>query len=305
MILIDYYQLAITEMLTLGQQKVTEPLLRHLILNDILSLKKRFGGRFGKILIVSDTNQTKSWRREYFPYYKAARHKARAEDAAREKDPFDWNEFFVSVNKIYNEIANYTPFLSMMIPGAEGDDIIAVVTQILSEPEFGTEPEPVLIISTDGDFIQLHRWQNVKQFSKIKNKMITSDSVKGKKVDLIEHIIYGDATDGIPNIFSPNDVYVNENSFSTRMSIKRKQQVLDYLKNEEEFSKNDPLLYERWIRNKTLIDLSMIPVELVKRIENEFNLINGKKIEIGGHDVLTYLMMNRCKNLIERVEEFF
>lgn len=299
MILVDYYQIAISSMLTIGQQKVTESLLRHVILNDILSIKKQFGNKFGKLIIVSDTNQVKSWRREYFPHYKAGRQKARTEDS------FDWNEFFNIVRKIYDELENNTPLYTIMVPRAEGDDVIAVITQVLSEPEFGIEPEPVLIISTDGDFIQLHRWPNVKQFSKIQNKMITADSTKNKKVNLVEHIIYGDATDGIPNVFSSNDAYVNENSSPVRMSVKRKQQVLEYLKNEKEFAEKEPLLYERWIRNKTLIDLSMIPADLVEQIINKFNLVINTPINIGGHIVLTYLMQNRCKNLIERIEDFF
>jgi len=63
----------------------------------------------------------------------------------------------------------------------------------------------VLISSGDKDFQQLQKYPGVAQFSAVKDEMIKCDDPRRF---LVEHIIKGDTSDGIPNIRSPKDVFI-------------------------------------------------------------------------------------------------
>ena len=83
------------------------------------------------------------------------------------------------------------------VPHAEGDDVIAVLAKNIQEKS--------IIISSDKDFSQLHKYKHIKQYSPIQKKMLTtSDPYKYLK----EHIIRGDKGDGVPNILSADDCIV-------------------------------------------------------------------------------------------------
>jgi hypothetical protein len=53
-------------------------------------------------------------------------------------------------------------------------------------------------------------------------------------------------------------------------------------------------------RNKSIIDLSSIPVDLENNILKEFEKpINGSKTK-----VMSYMIQNKLKNLMENIEDF-
>ena len=61
-----------------------------------------------------------------------------------------------------------------------------------------------MIISGDKDFIQLQKYSNVSQYSPILKK-----HVNGKENDYIRvHILKGDTSDGMINVLSNDDVFV-------------------------------------------------------------------------------------------------
>ena len=64
----------------------------------------------------------------------------------------------------------------------------------------------VMILSGDKDFIQLQKYPNVKQYSPITKKMIN-----GMNPDdyLKEHVLKGDTSDGVPNVLSPDNTFVD------------------------------------------------------------------------------------------------
>ncbi len=82
MIILDYNQIALSNIIA---QKLApeEDLIRHMILNSIRMYNQKFKKDYGDIVIASDGAM--SWRRTYFPNYKASRRKNREESAV------DWN----------------------------------------------------------------------------------------------------------------------------------------------------------------------------------------------------------------------
>jgi hypothetical protein len=72
--------------------------------------------------------------------------------------------------------------------------------------------ENILIISSDGDFLQLqmynsHSQYTVKQYNPTQKKFLISEN---PLEELKQKIITGDKGDGIPNILSPSDTFVRE-----------------------------------------------------------------------------------------------
>ena len=107
--------------------------------------------------------QITTWRRDYFPLYKANRKKA------READDKDWGLIFDTLHKVKMEIKENFPYRYMYVENCEADDVSTVLTQHAYILDTG---KPTLIVSGDKDFQQLQRYDNVKQWSPNLNKFI-------------------------------------------------------------------------------------------------------------------------------------
>jgi len=232
------------------------------------------------MVICADGMNT--WRKEYFPQYKAHRKKARSEST------MDWNEIFRVLNLVRDEIKENLPYKVLHMEGCEADDIIGALT--LNTEEFGNH-EPVMIISSDKDFIQLQKFNHVKQFSPIQKKMVVD---KTPRKYLFEHICRGDKGDGIPNILSSDSCLVE----GIKQSPLRQTLIDTWI---EDPSIMPDEIKRNFQRNTTLIDLTKIPEDIYNTIVNEFN---GQKVPMK-MKVLNYLIKKRCNNLIESVEEFY
>jgi hypothetical protein len=136
-----------------------------------------------------------SWRREFFPQYKAMR------KSGREASSVNWSEVFEIFNQLKNEIKENFPYRVIHVDTAEADDVIG--TLVLRKREEG---EKTLIISSDKDFIQLQREKNVYQYSPTTKKFL--NGVDPQEY-LKEHILRGDKGDGIPNVLSDDNVIVD------------------------------------------------------------------------------------------------
>ena len=160
MILIDYSQIALSNIIV--QKLNDENMIRHMILNSIRMYNKRYRDEYGQMVICADGMNT--WRRDYFPLYKAHRKKNRQESDQ------DWNEIFRILHLVKEEIQQNLPYKVIHLEGCEADDIIG--TLALQTQEFG-QYEPIMIVSSDKDFIQLQKFKNVKQYSPIQIKMVS------------------------------------------------------------------------------------------------------------------------------------
>jgi hypothetical protein len=279
MILVDYSGIAISNIFT-QKMDVSEHLIRHMILNSLRMYNLKHRKEYGQMVIACDGG---SWRKQIYPQYKAHR------KANRDDSGLDWTEFFRILTLVRNEIAENFPYKVVHINNIEADDIIGTLTE--KTQNFG-QHEPVMIISSDKDFIQLQQYSNVKQFSPmIKSLIKEKDPVKY----LFDHTVRGDSGDGIPNILSPDNTFVDKIR-QKPVSAKKvdawyaSRSSLDTVMNQE--------TYRNFQRNTALIDLSKVPQDKKDSIINTFDSAKPNS------NILNYLISKRCTQLIECAEEF-
>ena len=290
MILIDFTQIAIGSLMVAINRtgdKADLDLVRHLVLNGLRYYRTRFNEKYGELVICCDSKHY--WRRDYFPNYKANRKKD------REATGLDWNEIFAHLNQIRDEIKENFPYKVIDVYGCEADDIIAIlINQVHDDPDN-------IIISSDKDFIQLHGLQ-VDQYSPVSKKFVED---KDPVHYLREHILKGDRSDGVPNILSPDDTFVEgrrqkpmrKTTLATLTEAMNKSEVGD-LYNLAKCPKDTWL--RNWQRNETLINLDKIPIDIQDEILQEFE--NVKVKDRSG--LFDYFIKNRLNSLIENIGDF-
>lgn len=282
MILLDYSQIALSNIIV--QKLNDESMIRHMILNSIRMYNKRYRDEYGQMVICADGMNT--WRKDYYPYYKAKRKKNRDESSQ------DWNEIFRILHLVRDEIKENLPYKVVHMEGVEADDIIASL--VLQSQEFGMN-EPMMIVSSDKDFIQLQKFNNVKQFSPIQKKFVKDDN---PRTYLFNHIMKGDTGDGIPNVLSDDDTFVSDK----KQTPLRKTRIAEWLENSEDLrSVMTEEIFRNYQRNKKLIDLTEVPESIQESIIYNYN---EQKVAMKMR-VLNYLIKKRCNQLIEVVEEFY
>lgn len=295
MILIDMNQVMISALMSqVGSNpnsELSEDLIRHMVLSTILSYKKKFSEEYGEIIFCADDKNY--WRKGIYPFYKANRKKA------RDTSKFDWNLIFNALNKIRSEIKEVFPYSVIQVDSAEADDVIATLckysqTNELKRVGFLTEPQSILILSGDKDFLQLQKYANIKQYSPLQKKYVTTDDPKRF---LIEHIINGDSGDGVPNFLSDDKVFVTE---GMRQKPIRKVKLDDWLKFDDPNKFCDSEMLRNYRRNESLIDLSLIPeniqLSIISAYENR-SIGDRKKM-------FNYFVKNKLKYLMDSISEF-
>jgi len=283
MIIMDLSQVMISNlMIQLGNHTnadIEEDLLRHMVLNSVRSYNVKFKNEFGEMIIACDAGN--NWRRQVFPYYKANRRKN------REKSEINWNSVFETLNKVRDELKDYFPYRVIRVDGAEADDIIGTLAQT-----YGNTNEKILILSGDKDFVQLQAYMNVQQFDPVQKKWRkTNDVDKFMK----EHIIRGDAGDGVPNFLSADDTFV-VGARQKPISQKKLDQWLDT--DPKEFC--DEKMLRGYLRNQQLVDLNFIPPDIKKEVLVQYEQQAGK----GRDKLFNYFIDRRLKLLLESINEF-
>ena len=280
MILIDMNQIALANLmmnLKMNNSKtVDESMVRHMILNSIRMYRTEHYSEYGEVVLTWDSKH--SWRRDYFPEYKASRRKG------REDSDLDWNEIFGTLNKIRSEIKKNFPYKYLEVFGAEADDIIGFLCE-------ETRDEKIMIISGDKDFIQLQKYPNVTQWSPITKKQVNGFD---PTIYLKEHILKGDTSDGVPNVLSPDKTFVD----GLRQRPLSRKKIQSWLVGggsdwNDEVKRN-------FQRNLTLIDLTQTPEELKNQIRLEYNNApHGDRSKL-----LNYFMTYNLRELTENIGEF-
>jgi 5'-3' exonuclease len=285
MIVIDYSAISIAN-IAIQKLEPNEDLFRAMILNSIRMYRKKYGAEYGEIVLAADAGG--NWRKEYYPEYKATR------QSGRKESPLDWNAIFKILNQVLDEIKESFPYTVIGQEGMEADDIIAQL--VYKTQEFG-EHEPVMIISGDKDFAQLQKFSNVSQWSPITKKLIKEPDPYNK---LKEHIFRGDGSDGVPNILSCDDVFLQEGLRQTPLT-KKKIEVFMNAKDVKEVMTEDE--YRNYIRNKKMIDLEECPEHFknIVYIEYDKQKLSQPKNK---PKVMPYFIKHRCKNLLTNIQEF-
>jgi hypothetical protein len=298
MIILDYSQIALSNILPFQNDiKRQSPeeiknLIRHTTLSTIKSYKKKYGKEYGEVVIACDGRNY--WRKSVFPHYKAHR------KANRDKSDLDWGFIFDTLAELRTDLINEFPYKVLLIDTAEADDIIAVLTEhtqehLLVENGLFPEPQKVLIVSSDKDFIQLQKNKNVRQWSPMQRKFVEG-SQKDIQEYTIQHIVKGDSGDGIPNILSKDDVFVSgdrQKPFSAKRLPEFFEKGIEACKNDEE--------KRNYQRNQQLVNFDYIPEDLSKTIISSYENTkpNGDK-----NSVMNYLIKNQCRLLLDEIEDF-
>lgn len=283
MIIVDYSGIALASIII--NKTNDEDMIRHMILNSLRMYHKRYKNEYGEMVLAVDA--ANNWRRSVFPQYKASRKKNRKEST------FDWNEAFRLLNLVREEIAENFPYKVIRVDKCEADDVIGTIVADKSTIQFNVEK--IMIVSSDRDFLQLQRFPNVKQFSPLLKKELKEDNAR---YYLFNHIIRGDKGDGVPNILSNDDTFV-EGFRQTPMSQKKVDSIIEDLEQGELLYAAS--WYRNYLRNERLIALSETPQELKNEIINTYEKQDPWSNK---SKVLPYLIAKRCNNLIESVQEF-
>lgn len=279
-ILVDFSQIVISssvDYFSKTREEFDMNLLRHIALNTLLSLKDKLNKYSDEVVLCMDGRNY--WRKEIHPHYKANR------KASQAKDKFKWDEFFQLFNQLKTEFKENLPYKCVEVERAEADDVISVLTRI------NAPHRPVVILSSDKDFLQLSSISsNVKQYSPLHKKFLDASGY-----NLFEHVIKGDDNDGIPNIFSDPDTFMVEGKRQTPVrTTALKEWVKTGFSQPEVFCKSTQDL-ERFEMNRRLIDLSLIPDDVVDSIVSAYNASTVDKTKL-----FSYLVKNRLKKILER-----
>lgn len=236
MIVIDYNPLVIASYFRIDEGWRNINSVSREFFRRVEDIESKFDAIYGKVIIVGDCGL--SWRKEIYPAYKAN----------RVKDTRDWEEIGTILHTLKDCVKQKLPFLEYET--LEADDIIGWFAR--------ETKKPLLIISSDQDFLQLQTNELVKQYSTIQGKWITT---KDPREALLEKILRGDSSDNIPSITKELYALDKTTSPKTRAKPITKKFI-------EEFKQGG--LFEkykiRYEENRRLIDLSLTP----KHLLNEF-----------------------------------
>jgi 5'-3' exonuclease len=237
--------------------------------SHIFKLSKKFDAT--QVILCVDHKL--NWRKKIYPDYKAQRKEA------KEKDDIDWEEFYNEFDKFVEQCKNYFPFYVLQSKYMEADDIAAILTKKF-------QGEKKVIITSDGDYVQLLRYKNIKLFDPIKNKFKESDDpIRALKIKCI----MGDRSDNIPAI-------------KPRVGEKTAEKLCDdpiLLKEMFEDPELGEEYKENYKRNIRLIDMNRIPDKLVDNLIQQYDtyeLPDGKKI-------FQFLAKNKYRDLMNQINE--
>ena len=275
-ILIDNNQIILSSIFTAAKTAQSEDdygFIRHLVLNTYRKYLSKFRRDYGEFVICNDSKNV--WRKDFFPQYKKNR------SDRQKKSKFDWGKIFNELHTIREEMKDVFPYRFVQVERAEADDIIAVIAKNFHHKE------KIMIVSSDKDFQQLQRYPNVEQYSPSKKGILRCDDPYDF---LLDHVVRGDSSDGVPNAISDDAVFV-EGRRQTRLTNKKIEEL-----KEVGFQQEDNFME----RNQKLIDLTMVPdyieEETMRQMETE---VSGDRSKI-----LNYMMKYRLRSLIDNLEDF-
>lgn len=168
-----------------------EDIVMFKILEEISLLKTQF--RTDEVVLAFDNSKGGYWRKDYWSGYKYTRSKSRSDS------PIMWDKAFQSFDKLKEQLHNNTTFKCVDIERVEGDDVIFVLSEYLSD-----QGQEVIIHSLDHDLIYNLKHPGVSYFRTKKAQKKAGEYVvitPGEILELeIDHLIGGDPGDYIKNV---------------------------------------------------------------------------------------------------------
>ena len=275
-------------------------MIKHSIFNSIRSNNVVHKAKYGNMILCCDNG---SWRYDVYSQYKHSRKEKRKTDTSGIK----WDFIQDVKHELISDLEKYFPYPVISVRKAEGDDCIAVITKLINFKEsteesdiFGdADKEKILIISSDNDHLQLQSFgKHIKQWSPMMKKLVIPP--KSLSESMIEKIVKGESSDGIPNIKSSDNVFVDK--------IRQKPIGQKYLDNF--FASSNPIdicLTEdekvNFKRNELLVSYEKIPQAIQDAIITCYNEQSTKKHS--KMNFYNYLSSNGMGNLLAQIHDFY
>ena len=250
----------------------------HIMFNSVKKAWRDFNGDHVVFCL-----EGRSWRKDFYPQYKANRKVIADKRSPREiEDDALFFEAYEDIVKYFNDKTNCSV---IRCPNAEADDLIA--TWIQTHPD-----DNHIIVSTDSDFYQLLA-HNVKQYNGTTDEIVALEGVTNAKTGkavidkktgkpksvgdpafiLFEKCVRGDPTDNVFSAFPG----------ARLKGTKNKTGITEAFEDRERggFNYNNFML-QRWVdheevehrvrddfdRNRTLIDLTAQPDDIKEACRN-------------------------------------
>lgn len=202
MIIFDYSNIAINT-ITASYYQLNEikiPLIRHILLNRVGSIVKKHTKEYGVPVFVKEGKG--NFRKEFFPEYKGNR------DDAKESSSMDWDTIYYVMDLLGKEINEVFNYKFVAENNFEADDVIGEI--------IANNHSKHLVVSKDKDFQQLKRYSNFNQWDYQNNEIVQLPENVTLNEFMLSQIIKGDATDGIPNIFTGDTHFVDKIKYRTK-----------------------------------------------------------------------------------------
>lgn len=223
-----------------------------------------------KFIFCMDCARKNIWRREFYPEYKLNR-----DLKDKTKDKFNVERVFkYAYNIILPNFCEEYGAHKLLCQCAEGDDIIAVLTKYFLEQNID---DKIIIISCDKDMVQLSsdRVTIITADGMIRNPKLELESKLKKTINqditasdfLLFKILIGDTADNIPNV---------KPGIGPKKAFKYIQDrtLLKSLLTE------DITIADSFLRNKKLISMNEIPIDIhkliISELENSIKLTKNK-----------------------------
>lgn len=288
-LLVDFSQIAMSSVLETFNSKYTNEMSKELIYsvvyNTLRANIKKFKSNYDEIVIAMDSS-CGYWRKEIAPYYKCNR------DENRKQSKLDFDLIFEVINNIKNDLHEYFPYKVIDIPKIEADDAIGVITNLIKSTT------KIMILSSDGDFTQLHTHPNVKQYS-LKLKKLIKPKYGSPRKDLLMKIIKGDKKDAISSIKSPSNHWEIPPIDRPRQSSFSATVLSEYMIDPE--SRCTKGEWERFKENEKLLDLTLIPEIYSDMIKDQYR----KPCKVDPNGLLNYFSSKGLIRMCENVNDFF
>jgi len=287
MLLIDFGQIIIANAFYMKKNDVNiyystkEQTLYHLVFNRLREIRNKFpSSEYGELVICCDAKNY--WRKEIFPQYKSKR------EGMRDKDKETWEMISKQKIIIENIIAENFPYRVLKIDRLEADDIIAALIKRFYNYRH-------MIVSSDGDHIQLQKYSDVQQYCPRKNTFLKAEMPIDQFIQ--EHIIEGDSSDSIMNIKMPDNTFIDG---IRQKSITKvfKEQVRNAEKLSDVLTEEELKNYER---NRNLVDYDCIPIDILKMVLMEY-----RTIEIQGNKekIMKYFILHGYRMLFDSISDY-
>lgn len=272
--------------------KVTTPMLRHLVLQSLRKNKLMFKKQgYGILIICIDNSVSGYWRRQEAHYYK----KNRSID--REESQFDWPGFFDAMVTVVKELETYMPYIVMNVDTIEADDHIAVLSNYLT-----LLGHPVVVCSSDGDFTQLHKLPNLKQWAPMFKKWVKSKT-GSPLLDCVTKVVKGDKKDNVSSIKVRGDFWLTKVEGERTPSTKQNELEL-IAEHYYDLDKIESILpkdqFERFKENRILIDMDFIRDDIKALIMKRYN---EYKLPVRSR-IYSYFVKSGLSKLMNNINDF-